>query len=88
VVVEQHTIPAFKVACRGDVGSFGVERRTFGYSPMGGDAIAVYTETSASGLGDEAKVLEFTEPALHRSGRFGAKVFGGIAGGPINLSVV
>jgi hypothetical protein len=88
MVIEQHAAPAVEVARCRDLVLLGVKGWAFGQPPMGGDAVAIYAEASARGLDDEAVVFEFAEPALHRSGGFGAKVFGGIAGGSINLSVV
>ena len=85
---EQFTVPALKIARRCDVSPFGVERRAFGDAPMWRDAPAVNAQAPSSRHGDEAVVLKFAEPPLHRSCRSRAKIGRGFAVRSENLSVV
>jgi hypothetical protein len=66
-IIEQHSVPSLKVARRCDVSAFGVERRTFGYSPMWRDAMALNTQAPPSRHNNEAVMVKFAEPPLHRS---------------------
>src|SRR6516164_163279 len=65
-----------------------LESRTFGDPPMWGDTIAIDAKASAGRHRDEAVVVKFTEPALHRSCRFRAEIGGGVAVGSENPSIV
>jgi hypothetical protein len=85
---KQHSLPAVEVARRCDVSSFGIERRALGDSPMWRDALAVNAQAPPSRHGDEAVVLKFAEPALHRSCRSRAKIGRGFAVRSEDLSVV
>jgi hypothetical protein len=85
---EQFAIPSLKVARRCDLISLGVERRAFGDSPVRRDPFAVNAQARAGRHGDEAVVLQFTEPPLHRSCRFRAEIGGSLAVGSEDLSVV
>ena len=87
-VVEQRAVPAVEIAGRCDMFPIGVESRTFSDPPMWGDTIAIDAKASASRHRDEAVVVKFTEPALHRSCRFRAEIGGGVAVGSENPSIV
>src|SRR5258707_3234736 len=87
-VVEQYAVPSLKVARRRDVSPFGVERLTFGDPPVRRDSLAIDAQAWAGRHGNEAVMFKFTEPPLHRSGRFRAKIIGGLAIGAENLPVV
>src|SRR5262249_26265919 len=83
---EQFAVPSLKVARRCDVRPFAVERRTFGDPPVRRDPLAIDAQAWADRHGNEAVMFKFTEPPLHRSGRFRAKIIGGLAIGAENLS--
>src|SRR5262245_28345231 len=84
-VVEQRAVPAVEIAGRCNLGSLGVIGGALSQPPMSGDAIAIDAEAGTGGLDDEAVVLQFTEPALHRSAGICAEIGGGVEVGSEHL---